>query len=102
MQKSRDKEGIIVDMDAIPVFVETRKICRLLGIQPLGLIGSGSLLICCRAAGCDSLMKTIRAIGIEISCIGKVMEIGQGISATQKGQPIDWPQFEVDEITQLF
>jgi len=93
---------IKIDMDAIPVFAETRKICRLLGIQPLGLIGSGSLLICCRASGCDSLMQTIRSSSIEISCIGKVMEIGQGIRATKKGQPIDWPQFEVDEITQLF
>ena len=37
-----------VDLDRIPVFPETRTICRLLGVHPLGLIGSGSLLICCR------------------------------------------------------
>jgi hydrogenase maturation factor/beta-phosphoglucomutase-like phosphatase (HAD superfamily) len=93
---------IKIDMDAIPVFAETRKICRLLGIQPLGLIGSGSLLICCREAGCKSLMETIRKSGIEISCIGEVLDSGQGISAVEKGQSIDWPQFEVDEITRLF
>ena len=39
---------IRINIDAIPVFAETRKICRLFNIQPLGLIGSGSLLICCR------------------------------------------------------
>jgi hydrogenase maturation factor len=93
---------IKIDMDAIPVFAETRKICRLLQIQPLGLIGSGSLLICCREAGCKSLMETIRKSGIEISCIGEVLESGQGISAVKKGQSIDWPQFEVDEIARLF
>jgi hydrogenase maturation factor/beta-phosphoglucomutase-like phosphatase (HAD superfamily) len=93
---------IKIDMDAIQVFDETRKICILLGIQPLGLIGSGSLLICCRADGCDSLMKTIRESGIEVSCIGEVLEKGQGISAIKNGRPTDWPQFEVDEITRLF
>jgi hydrogenase maturation factor/beta-phosphoglucomutase-like phosphatase (HAD superfamily) len=93
---------IKIDMDAIPVFAETRKICRLLGIQPLGLIGSGSLLICCRADDCNSLMDTIGKRGIEISCIGEVLDSGQGIDAIKKGQPIDWPRFEVDEITRLF
>ena len=93
---------IKIEMDAIPVFAETRKICRLLGIQPLGLIGSGSLLICCREAGCKSLTETIRKCGIDVSCIGEVLDSGQGISAVKKGQSIDWPQFEVDEITRLF
>lgn len=93
---------IKIDVDAIPVFAETRKICRLLGIQPLGLIGSGSLLICCRAADCNSLMETIGKRGIEISCIGEILDTGQGIDAIRKGRPIDWPRFEVDEITRLF
>jgi hydrogenase maturation factor/beta-phosphoglucomutase-like phosphatase (HAD superfamily) len=93
---------IKIDMDAIPVFAETRTICRLLGIQPLGLIGSGSLLICCRATGCDSLMEKISRCGIEISCIGEVLDTGHGIDAIKKGRSIDWPCFEVDEITRLF
>ena len=93
---------IKIDLDAIPVFAETQKICSMLGIQPLGLIGSGSLLICCREAGCQSLMKTIRQSGIEINCIGEVLESGQGIQAVSGGQAIDWPRFEVDEITRLF
>jgi len=93
---------IKIDMDAIPVFAETRNICRLLGIQPLGLIGSGSLLICCRANGCNSLMEKIGKCGIEISCIGEVLNVGHGIEALKKGRSIDWPRFEVDEITRLF
>jgi len=93
---------IKVDMDAIPVFAETRKIGRLLGIQPLGLIGSGSLLICCRESGYQALLEKIRKSGIKISCIGEVLDPGQGISAIKKGRSIDWPRFEVDEITRLF
>ena len=93
---------IKIDMDAIPVFDETRKICRLLEIQPLGLIGSGSLLISCREAGCRTLIEAIRREGIEVTCIGQVLDEGQGIKATKKGRHTDWPQFEVDEITRLF
>jgi hydrogenase expression/formation protein HypE len=93
---------IKINMDTIPVFAETRRICRLLNIQPLGLIGSGSLLICCRPAGCNSLMKSLRQGGIEVTCIGEVLEKGQGIAAFEDGRHADWPRFEVDEITRLF
>jgi hydrogenase maturation factor len=91
-----------IDMDAIPVYSETQKICGLLGIQPLGLIGSGSLLICCREAGCRSLAEAIRQSGTDVSCIGEVLGSGQGIQAVAAGRDIDWPRFEVDEITRLF
>jgi hydrogenase expression/formation protein HypE len=93
---------IKIDVDAIPVFAETRKVCSLLGIDPLGLIGSGSLLICCRQAGCESLLSAIRRAGIDVTCIGEVLETGQGIRAVKKAQPTPWPQFEADEITRLF
>jgi hydrogenase expression/formation protein HypE len=93
---------IKIDTDIIPVFAETRIVCRLLGIDPLGLIGSGSLLICCRPAGRESLMAAIRKAGIDVTCIGEVLEKGQGITAVKKAQPTPWPRFEVDEITRLF
>jgi len=96
------RHRIKVDLDKIPVFSETRKICDLLDIDPLGLIGSGSLLICCRRADCEKLMADVRDAGIEISCIGEVMEAGQGINPYKKNRPVNWPVFEVDEITKLF
>lgn len=93
---------IRINIDMIPVFAETRKICRLLNIQPLGLIGSGSLLICCRQTGCNALMKSLRRHGIEVTCIGEVLEKGHGIAAFKKGRKAAWPHFDVDEITRLF
>jgi hydrogenase expression/formation protein HypE len=93
---------IKINMDTIPVFAETRKICRFLNIQPLGLIGSGSLLICCRQTGCESIVRSIRQSGVKVACIGEVLEKGQGIAAFKNGRPTVWPQFEVDEITRLF
>jgi hydrogenase expression/formation protein HypE len=93
---------IRVDMDKIPIFPQTTKICRLLDINPFGLIGSGSLLICCKPNYSQNLINTIRGAGIDIACIGEVMAAGEGISATHKGKKVEWPRFEADELTRLF
>ena len=37
-------------VDRVPVSPETRRLCALLGADPLGLIASGSLLVCCDPA----------------------------------------------------
>jgi hydrogenase maturation factor len=94
--------AIRVDIDNIPVYPETQKICGLLDINPLGLIGSGSLLICCRSKDCKKLMEDIAAAGVEITPIGEVLERGQGIRAYKRKKQVSWPAFEVDEITKLF
>jgi hydrogenase maturation factor len=93
---------IRVDTDNIPVYPETRNICGLLDINPLGLIGSGSLLICCRSKDCQKIMEDVATAGVEITLIGEVMDKGQGIRAYKRNKPVPWPAFEVDEITKLF
>ncbi|MFQ5486722.1 MAG: HAD-IA family hydrolase, partial [Desulfobacterales bacterium] len=93
---------IRVDMDKIPIYPETAKICRMLDIKPLGLIGSGSLLICCRKNFSKTLLTAIIKAGIEVACIGEVMEKGIGIEAVSHRKPAKWPAFEVDELARLF
>ena len=93
---------IRVRMDQIPVFRETENICRLLDINPIGLIGSGSLLICCRSDTTEELMDRITAAGIDVTCIGEVLYVGRGIEAFNEAGPTEWPSFEVDEIARLF
>ncbi len=93
---------IRINMDDIPVFELTEKICGLLHIDPLGLIGSGSLLICCPPDKSDPLIKKIKSAGIDIARIGEVMEKGCGITAVSSGGAAIWPTFEADEITRLY
>ena len=47
-------------------------------------------------------MNSLRQGGIDVTCIGEVLEKGHGIAAFNKGRKAPWPQFEVDEITRLF
>lgn len=93
---------IRVNMEKIPIFTETRKVCAALGLNPLGLIGSGSLLICCTPETSAELIEKIEKSGIRVTPIGEVGEAGTGIEAFQNGTPADWPQFETDELTRLF
>jgi hydrogenase maturation factor len=89
-------------LDRIPVYPETSRVCGLMGIDPLGLIGSGSLLITCRQEDCRDLMRTIHSEGIRVTQIGEVLERGSGIEAVFHDQAAAWPKFEVDEIARLF
>jgi hydrogenase expression/formation protein HypE len=96
------RHRIAVDMDKIPIYPLTRKICDRLGLNPLGLIGSGSLLICCAQDASAVLIERLQGLGIAATRIGRVLEEGTGIEAFDHGNPIEWPQFAVDEITKLF
>jgi len=96
------RHKIRVDLNRIPIYPQTRKICSLLDIDPLGLIGSGSLLICCSKDDSEDLMSQIRKAGITVTAIGNVMGKGRGIEAVRDTRRAEWPRFEVDEITRLF
>jgi hydrogenase maturation factor len=94
---------IRIDASRIPVYDETRSICRLLGLDPLGLIGSGSLVIVCRPDSLERLLGDLRRSGIEATCLGEVLGEGCGVEAVDgKGNRLPWPRFETDEIARLF
>ncbi len=94
--------GLRIRRDALPVYPQTRRMGEILGIDPLGLIGSGSLLICCRPDRRDELLFEMEKAGIMATDIGVVTDAGSGIDAVEKGAPAAWPHFDVDEITRLF
>ncbi len=94
--------GIRIRCDALPVYPQTRRMGELLGIDPLGLIGSGSLLICCRPDRAQRLLSELKKAAIVATDIGVVTESGPGIDAMEKETSVGWPDFDVDEITRLF
>lgn len=92
--------GLNVDMDAIPVYPETAKICGILGVNPLGLISSGCLLIACRKETAPELVAKLTQARIKATIIA-------GFTADHAGQAVplnpsqSWPVFEVDEIARI-
>jgi HAD superfamily hydrolase (TIGR01509 family) len=85
--------GLHVDArrDAIPVLPETAAVCRDLGIDPLGLIGSGSLLIGCGEGGRGTLEAALEVVGVPVTWIGRA-------AADPVAEGATVPRFERDEI----
>ena len=90
-----------VNVENIPIYPQTRRICAAMDIDPLGLIGSGSLLITCAPADAEELSKAVAAAGIEIADIGKVLGLGEGVEAFCGTTSVEWPCFDRDEVSRL-
>jgi HAD superfamily hydrolase (TIGR01509 family) len=82
---------IEVDRDRLPVLDETRRICDLLGMDPVGLIGSGALLVGCRPHGVHGLETDISDAGVPFTWIGRAV-------ANEPEADRKLPRFERDEI----
>jgi hydrogenase maturation factor len=86
-----------VDLDRIPVFPQTAAICRHYGIDPLGLIGSGALLVALPRPRAARLLRAWARRGIVGHVIGSV-ESGRGVRATREGRRVSFPWLARDEI----
>ena len=88
-------------LDRVSMYPQTARICDILGVDPLGLIGSGSLLITVAPGEARALAEAITAAGIQVSDIGEVLEEGQGVDALRNGAPAVLPRFDRDEVSRL-
>jgi len=93
--------GIVVHRERVPLLPETRRLCELLGADPLGLVASGSLLVCCRPGDTEALLRALDRESIVATVIGEVGEEGAGVTALERGLPAPWPEFAADEAARL-
>jgi hydrogenase maturation factor len=88
---------IDVDLDRIPVLAPTAQICRHYRVDPLGLIGSGALLVAMPAARVSGLLRAWTRQGIAGVVIGSI-ESGRGVRAVRHGRRVPFPWLARDEI----
>jgi hydrogenase maturation factor len=88
---------IDVDLDRIPIQPATAAICRHYAIDPLGLIGSGALLVTAPPARGPGLLAAWARAGIAGRTIGRVAR-GRGVRARRQGRPVPFPWLVRDEI----
>jgi HAD superfamily hydrolase (TIGR01509 family) len=100
---------IEVEMAGLAPYPETEALCSALGVDPLGLIGSGSLIIAVRPEGAASLLERLTEAGIDAREIGRAIDAGAGagtgggrVTGLRKGRPVAFPRFEVDELARLY
>jgi hydrogenase expression/formation protein HypE len=94
--------GLEIDLDAIPIAPEGAVLCREFGLDPLGTIASGAVLMAVAGHDVTRLVKTLRDQGYPTTPIGRVTDPVRGLVALRGGRPTEWPTFVADEITKVF
>ena len=90
--------GMLIDRAAIPVLPETVALCTHFGLDELGIIASGSLLIACPSTDTDAIVSALQTAGISAARIGQAVDRKHGLMLDN--QPL--PVFARDEIARLF
>jgi hydrogenase maturation factor len=94
--------GLRIERAAIPVLRECQAMCQGLGLDPLGMIASGALLLTCPAEQADRLVAAWEAEGIAGGIIGTVTPPEAGLTLLQAGHEAPLPRFARDEVARLF
>jgi hydrogenase expression/formation protein HypE len=92
--------GVAVERDAIEVLLETRIISEAAGLDPLGLLASGALLIAVAEEDAGPALRAIEQAGIPARRIGTLTEAGGGVIISGNGTEAA-PQFPRDEVARF-
>ncbi|MGE0683628.1 MAG: AIR synthase family protein [Candidatus Binatia bacterium] len=92
--------GLTLDLDAIPILPVTQQICRYFGLNPLGLIGSGALLLTIPPDRWLALHNVFQSHGIAARIIGAIQP-GSEIHTVAHGRSVPFTYSEVDELTKV-
>ncbi len=93
--------GLRIEYEAIPVLDEARHICSHYGLDPLGLLASGSLLIACAPDGAAPITAALAAHGIHAAVIGHALPAAEGIALLRDGVAEPLPRYDQDELTRI-
>lgn len=93
--------GLLVMEDEIPMMAETRALCKALGLDPLGLISSGCLLITAEPEAARLVLSALKGQAINASIIGEVVEAAKGLKFKSARGEREIKPYERDEITKL-
>jgi hydrogenase expression/formation protein HypE len=92
--------GATIDRDAVPIMPETAAIADTFGLDPLGMLASGSLLAAADPDAVDRLVSMSGTLGIRLTPIGEVTE-GRRFLLRANGVEQELPVFGSDETTRV-
>jgi hydrogenase maturation factor len=96
------KVGARIMADKVAVLPETTALCSALGLDPWGLLASGSLLIALAPEDCDKVVAALRKANSPTECIGTVASERQGVIIDRQGRRYPLPRFQRDELARFF
>jgi hydrogenase maturation factor len=94
--------GMVVWPEKIPIFPHCGDLCREFGIDPMGAIASGGLIIAADPLRSNDIVDALAHSDIHCSAIGRVVEAEKGLFFQEGSERRPIPIFETDEITKIF
>jgi hydrogenase expression/formation protein HypE len=94
--------GLRIDRERIVMLPEGDQLCRAFGLDPLGTIASGALLLTMSPADAAIVIHALARERIDAHYIGQVVARERGIVLVEGGRERPLPIFPQDEITKLF
>jgi hydrogenase expression/formation protein HypE len=96
------KAEVVVEKSRIPVYEESRQICEAFNLDPLGVIGSGALLIIAPPGEADKILDQTAQEGVPISRIGRIEKGPASVHMISSTGKTKIPYFRRDEILRIF
>jgi hydrogenase maturation factor len=94
--------GLRVERERLPIFPEGERFCREFGLDPLGTIASGALLLTLAPADAAVVLHACAREGIDCAFVGQVVPKEEGVVLVESGRSAPMPLFPQDEITKIF
>ena len=95
--------GLAIEEGGVPVLPETEITCNALGLDPLGLLGSGALLIALPALNAPALLRELERANVDAWEIGQMLPAEEGrILFSRSGDEVALPVFRRDELARFF
>lgn len=90
--------GLAIEESSVPILSECQEVCEALGLDPLGLLASGALLITLPTANVPGLLTSLEGEGINGFEIGTMIEAAEGLQMVEFHGETPLPEFSRDEL----
>ena len=94
--------GLRIDRERIITLPEGAELCRVFGLDPLGTIASGALLMTLAPADAAIVLHALAREGIDAHFIGRVVDRAEGVMLVDGRRQEPMPVFGRDEIARMF
>ena len=91
--------GAVIDRNLVPLLDVTRAIAAHYGIDPLGMLSSGTLLAAVPAENVDAVLHQVAKAEFEVAVIGKLTALASGYRLIENNHSRELPTFQTDEVS---
>jgi hydrogenase maturation factor len=93
--------GLAVMDTEIPRYWESVQLAEMLGLNLLGAIASGALLIAVPEPETPKVLEDLAEAGVDGYVIGRVVEKALGVKLMRGEEKLELPRFNADEVTRI-